>query len=41
MSHLTQVKRILKYVNGTCDYGILYSQGENSMLVGYCDADWV
>ncbi|MCI13171.1 gag-pol polyprotein [Trifolium medium] len=40
MSHLTQVKRILKYVNGTCDYGILYTHGENSMLIGYCDADW-
>ncbi|CAJ2628098.1 unnamed protein product [Trifolium pratense] len=40
MSHLAQVKRILKYVNGTCDYGILYTHGENSMLVGYCDADW-
>jgi hypothetical protein len=22
---LTQVKRILKYVNGTSDYGIMYS----------------
>ncbi|MCH94711.1 gag-pol polyprotein, partial [Trifolium medium] len=40
MSHLTQLKRILKYVNGTSDYGILYSYGENPMLVGYCDVDW-
>src|SRR6266487_1334761 len=40
MSHLVQVKRILKYVNGTCDYGILYCHSENSTLVGYCDADW-
>ncbi|CAJ2662295.1 unnamed protein product [Trifolium pratense] len=40
MSHLTQVKRIFKYVNGTCGYGILYSHGNNSTLVGYCDADW-
>ncbi|MCH79438.1 gag-pol polyprotein [Trifolium medium] len=40
MSHLTQVKRILKYVNGTCNYGILYSHGEDSTLKGYCDADW-
>ncbi|MCI22814.1 gag-pol polyprotein [Trifolium medium] len=39
MSHLTQVKRILKYVNGTSDYGILYSHKEDSVLVGYCDAD--
>ncbi len=40
MSHLTQVKRILKYVSGTCNYGIMYSHGEDSKLVGYCDADW-
>ncbi|XP_050919654.1 secreted RxLR effector protein 161-like [Lathyrus oleraceus] len=32
---------ILKYVNGTCDYGMLYSHDSNSMLVGYCDDDWV
>ncbi len=40
ISHLTQVKRILKYVNGTCDYGILYTHGESTTLIGYCDADW-
>jgi hypothetical protein len=40
ISHLTQVKRILKYVNGTSDYGILYAHDENSKLIGYCDADW-
>ncbi|MCH83694.1 gag-pol polyprotein [Trifolium medium] len=41
VSHLTQVKRILKYINGTHEYGILYSHVTSSMLVGYCDADWV
>jgi hypothetical protein len=40
MSHLNQVKRILKYVSGTSDYGILYSHGEDTRLLGYCDADW-
>ncbi|XP_050890831.1 uncharacterized mitochondrial protein AtMg00810-like [Lathyrus oleraceus] len=40
MSHITQVKRILKYINGTSDYGILYSHNENSLLIGYRDADW-
>jgi len=40
MSHLTQVKRIIKYINGTTDYGILYSHSENSRLIGYWDADW-
>jgi len=41
MSHLTQVKRILKYINSTSDYGIMYSHSENSMLIGYCNAEWV
>jgi hypothetical protein len=40
MSHLTQMKRIMKYINGTSDYDILYSHSENSKLIGYCDADW-
>jgi len=35
MSHLTQVKRILKYINSTSDYIILCSHSENSMLIGY------
>ncbi|XP_050914937.1 uncharacterized mitochondrial protein AtMg00810-like [Lathyrus oleraceus] len=37
-SHLTQVKRILKYNSGTYNYGILYSHDINLILVGYCDA---
>src|SRR3954462_13707796 len=41
LSHLNQVKRIMKYVNGTCDYGILYLHNSNSALSGYCGADWV
>ncbi|TYK18114.1 putative gag-pol polyprotein [Cucumis melo var. makuwa] len=40
MSHLEAVKRILKYVHGTSDFGILYSYDTTSILVGYCDADW-
>ncbi|XP_057432399.1 secreted RxLR effector protein 161-like [Lotus japonicus] len=39
-SHLIQVKRIIKYVSGTNDYGIFYVHHTNSSLVGYCDADW-
>ena len=37
MSHLTQVKRILKYINSTNGYGILDSSSENSKLIGYSD----
>jgi hypothetical protein len=40
LNHLIQVKRILKYVNGTSDNGILYAHDQNSKLTGYCDADW-
>ena len=39
-SHLIQVKRIIKYINGTSDYGILYTHDISSSLVGYCDVDW-
>jgi len=40
MSHLTKVKRILKYINSTSNYEILYSYNENSKLMGYFDNDW-
>lgn len=39
--HLTQVKHIIKYINGTFGYGILYYFETNFTLVGYCDVDWV
>ncbi|TYK03217.1 uncharacterized protein E5676_scaffold298G00290 [Cucumis melo var. makuwa] len=40
MSHLKAVKRILKYIHGINNFGILYSYDTASILVGYCDADW-
>ncbi|CAM8917664.1 unnamed protein product [Rhodiola kirilowii] len=40
-SHLLQVKRIIKYVCGTVDFGIWCTKDNNPHLVGYCDADWV
>ena len=40
INHITQVNSILKYINGTSEYRMLYSYSANSMLVGYCDADW-
>lgn len=39
MSHINQEKRILKCINSTSDYGMLYSHGSNSILVGYCNVD--
>ena len=34
MSHLTAVKRIIKYVNGTSDFGLFYSKESNVSLIG-------
>ena len=39
-SHMTAVKRIIRYVNGTSDYGIWYSKDSNDCLADYSDADW-
>ena len=32
ISHLNAVKRIIKYVNGTCDYRLFYSKESNLSL---------
>ena len=40
-SHVAAVKRIIRYVNGTADYGIWFAKDTNFSLVGYSDADWV
>ena len=39
-SHLSSVKRIIFYVNGTSNYGIWYSFDTNASLVGFSDVDW-
>ncbi|CAM8972131.1 unnamed protein product [Rhodiola kirilowii] len=38
--HLMNIKRIIRYVCGTSDYGLWYTRDTNSCFVGYCDADW-
>ena len=38
-SHLMAVKRIIRYINGTSDYGIWYSWDSNECLAGYLDAN--
>ncbi|GJW07799.1 retrovirus-related pol polyprotein from transposon TNT 1-94 [Tanacetum coccineum] len=38
--HLKIAKRILRYIKGTVDYGMLYSTSEDFKLVGYSDSDW-
>ncbi|CAM8990990.1 unnamed protein product [Rhodiola kirilowii] len=39
-SHLLAAKRILRYISGTIDYGIMYSHTEEFCLTGYTDSDW-
>ena len=39
-SHMTAVKQIICYINGTFDYGIWYSRDSNECLDGYSDANW-
>ena len=39
-SHMIALKRIIKYVKTTADYGVWYSKDTNSVLDGYSDVDW-
>jgi hypothetical protein len=38
-SHVSAVKRILRYLKGTLDYELVF-KGGTSPLIGYTDADW-
>ncbi|XP_039145510.1 secreted RxLR effector protein 161-like [Dioscorea cayenensis subsp. rotundata] len=38
-SHLTAVKRIIRYISGTVEFGIWYSHDSNTHLAGYSDVD--
>ena len=40
--HWTAVKRILRYLKGTPNYGLMYSRSvdRDHTLIGYSDADW-
>ena len=40
-SHMIAVKRIIRYVNETSDYGIWYSKDSNDCLADYSDTNWV
>ena len=35
------LKRIIKYVKTTANYGAWYSKDTNNVLAGYFDVDWV
>lgn len=38
--HLEAVRRILRYIKDTIEYGILYKKEEKYEIVGFCDADF-
>ena len=40
-SHMTVLKRIIKYVRTTAKFGVWYSKNTSDILAGYSDADWV
>ena len=40
VSRLNAIKRIIKYVSRTCDYGLFYSKESNLSLAGYSDSNW-
>eukprot|EP00171_Calliarthron_tuberculosum_P009762 IDg9762t1 len=39
-SHWMAVKRVLRYISGTRDRGILFGTSQSLDLVGYSDSDW-
>ncbi|XP_060175305.1 uncharacterized mitochondrial protein AtMg00810-like [Lycium barbarum] len=38
--HMEAVRRMLRYIKSTIDYGLLYKKGEECKLVSYCDSDY-
>ena len=39
-SHLTAMRRIIRYINGTSKYGLWYSKDSNDCLASYSGVDW-
>ena len=39
-SHMTTLKRIIKYVKTTTEFGVWYKKDTSDVLAGYFDADW-
>jgi len=39
-SHWNAVKNVLRYLQGTVDYGIIYTDSSDVRLAGFADSDW-
>ena len=40
-NHMMEIKRIMRYLKGTKDYGLWYKMGGNLDLKVFTDVDWV
>ena len=40
-SHMIALKRIIKYVKTTANFGVWYNKDTNDVLAGYSNTDWV
>ena len=38
--HWVGAKRVLRYLKGTADFGLVYTKSDHSQLRGYSDSDW-
>ncbi|KAM1569577.1 hypothetical protein ACFX10_034684 [Malus domestica] len=38
--HMGITKKVLRYIQGTLDFGIEFVKGKATILIGYCDNDW-
>ncbi|KAI5336669.1 hypothetical protein L3X38_015937 [Prunus dulcis] len=38
--HMGTAKRVLRYIQGTLEFGIEFIKGKSATLIGYCDSDW-
>ena len=39
-SHIIVIKRIIRYLKGTTEYGVWYPKGNNLIIHSFIDADW-
>ena len=40
VQYMTAIMRILRYLKGTSNIGLLFSKNDNLDLLAYTDADW-
>lgn len=40
MKQMKEAKRVLRYIQGTLEFGLRFTQVKEPMLIGYSDSDW-